>query len=107
MAEHTIDAIFYVTDDLAVGGLQKLLEKGISVPDDVSIVGYNNYPISKMVTPSITTVDLHQQKIMHRVAKALIGMMTENKTKADVMKKLQKDTIFYSEIIERNSVKKR
>ncbi|WP_110932042.1 LacI family DNA-binding transcriptional regulator [Paenibacillus bouchesdurhonensis] len=102
-----IDAIFYATDDLAVGGLQKLLEKGISVPDDVSIVGYNNYPISKMVTPPITTVDLHQQKIMRRVAKALIGMMDGSKTKEDIVKRLQKDAIFHSEIIERGSVKNR
>lgn len=107
MAVAPIDAIFFATDDLAVGGLQKLLENNIAVPEDVSIVGYNNYPISKMVTPPITTVDLHQQKIMKRIAKALIDMLNGYKTKSDVVKKLQKDNIFYSEIIERGSVKKR
>ncbi|MGZ7442304.1 LacI family DNA-binding transcriptional regulator [Paenibacillus sp. TH7-28] len=107
IASGQVDAIFYATDDLAVGGLQKLLENGIAVPEDVSIVGYNNYPISRMVTPPITTVDLHQQKIMRRVAKSLIAMMEGSKTKADVVKKLQKDAIFQSEIIERGSVKNR
>lgn len=107
IASGQVDAIFYATDDLAVGGLQKLLENGIAVPEDVSIVGYNNYPISRMVTPPITTVDLHQQKIMRRVAKSLIAMVEGSKTKADVVKKLQKDAIFQSEIIERGSVKNR
>ncbi|MUG23035.1 LacI family DNA-binding transcriptional regulator [Paenibacillus macerans] len=107
IASGQADAIFYATDDLAVGGLQKLLENGIAVPEDVSIVGYNNYPISRMVTPPITTVDLHQQKIMRRVAKSLIAMVEGSKTKADVVKKLQKDAIFQSEIIERGSVKNR
>ncbi|WP_068783458.1 LacI family DNA-binding transcriptional regulator [Paenibacillus phocaensis] len=102
-----VDGIFYATDDLAVGGLQKLLERGISVPDDVSIVGYNNYPISRMVTPPITTVDLHQQQIMRRVAKSLIAMIEGNKVKADLVQKLQKGAIFHSEIIERSSVKSR
>ncbi|RRJ66838.1 LacI family transcriptional regulator [Paenibacillus oralis] len=107
IASGQVEAIFYATDDLAVGGLQKLLENGIAVPEDVSIVGYNNYPISRMVTPPITTVDLHQQKIMRRVAKSLIAMVEGSKTKTDVVKKLQKDAIFQSEIIERGSVKNR
>ncbi|MEK3870652.1 MULTISPECIES: LacI family DNA-binding transcriptional regulator [unclassified Paenibacillus] len=107
IASGQIDAIFYATDDLAVGGLRKLLENGISVPEDVSIVGYNNYPISKIVTPQITTVDLHQKKVMRRVAKSLIAMMDGSKTRADVVKKLQQDAIFQSEIIERGSVKNR
>jgi LacI family transcriptional regulator len=102
-----IDAIFYSDDNLAVGGLHKLLELGIKVPDDVSIVGYNNYLISKIVTPKITTVDLHQQKIMEFAAKALVSILEGTSTREYILNQLQDNKVLSSEIIERDSVKKR
>lgn len=51
-----IDAIFYSSDDLAIGGIRALDECGVSIPEDISVVGYNNSELSKYTKPALTTV---------------------------------------------------
>ncbi|MGP4070060.1 LacI family DNA-binding transcriptional regulator [Halobacillus sp. B29] len=50
------DAIFYANDEMAIGGLQAFDEKRISIPDDVSIVGFDDIQLSAYVSPPLTTV---------------------------------------------------
>lgn len=56
------DALVCTSDTLAVGALQALLERGVRVPDDVSIVGFDGTADAKDVYPGITTaaVDLEE-----------------------------------------------
>jgi LacI family transcriptional regulator len=49
-------AIFAANDMAAVGALAALREHGLSVPGDVSLVGYDDIPFSRDVTPALTTV---------------------------------------------------
>lgn len=51
-----VDGIFTFSDTLAFATLNILQKLGRKVPDDVSLVGYDNTPYSKWVTPSITTI---------------------------------------------------
>lgn len=52
----TPSAVFVSNDRMAAGLLQGLLERGIKVPEDISIVGYDNSDIATLVTPQLTTV---------------------------------------------------
>lgn len=49
-------AIFAATDQLAIGALQHFHEKGIGVPEQISIIGYDDIQMAKMVSPPLTTV---------------------------------------------------
>lgn len=49
-------AIVCGDDDIAVGAIHALQESGLVVPDDVSVVGFNDVPIAKVVRPTLTTV---------------------------------------------------
>ena len=49
-------AVFAANDMAAVGALAALRERGVAVPDDVSLVGYDDIPLSRDVTPALTTV---------------------------------------------------
>jgi LacI family transcriptional regulator len=49
-------AALFVSDLMAVAALRLLDEHGLSVPQDFSIVGYDDIPIAGMVTPALTTV---------------------------------------------------
>ncbi|MDH4120029.1 MAG: substrate-binding domain-containing protein, partial [Acidimicrobiia bacterium] len=49
-------AIFAHNDLIAVGALAALREASLSVPDDVSLVGYNDLPMVGHLAPPLTTV---------------------------------------------------
>ena len=50
-------AIFALTDELAVGAMHALTENGIRVPEDMSIIGFDNVPLASFVIPALTTVE--------------------------------------------------
>lgn len=50
------DAIFAANDPLALGAMQVLKEKGISIPEQVSIIGFSNEPMTSLMDPAMTTV---------------------------------------------------
>lgn len=50
------DGIVFANDDMAFGGLEALKSRGVDVPTDVSIVGFDDFGLSRVTTPRITTV---------------------------------------------------
>jgi len=50
-------AIFALTDVTAVGILHGLAQMGLSVPDDISVMGYDGIPLSAYIMPTLTTVE--------------------------------------------------
>lgn len=56
--EHNdVDGIFINTDLVAVGAMQELLNQNIKIPEDISIVGFSNWFMSSVISPSLTTID--------------------------------------------------
>lgn len=51
------DAVLAAEDILAVGAVKYADQKGIKIPEDLSIIGYNNSILSRCTTPEITSVD--------------------------------------------------
>jgi DNA-binding LacI/PurR family transcriptional regulator len=51
-----VTAVFAANDDMAIGLIRALVEAGRRVPDDVSVVGFDDIPVSAYVTPPLTTV---------------------------------------------------
>ncbi len=54
---HPPDAIFAVNDAVAIGSLSVLRERGVKIPDDLAIVGFDNNPFSAFASPGLSTVD--------------------------------------------------
>lgn len=50
-------AIFCVTDELALGCINGATDKGVDVPNELEVVGFNNTKLAKMARPLLTTVD--------------------------------------------------
>ena len=55
-ADRDVTAVFAANDDMAIGLIRALLEAGRKVPDDVSVVGFDDIPVGAYITPRLTTV---------------------------------------------------
>ncbi|MFT6993118.1 MAG: DNA-binding LacI/PurR family transcriptional regulator [Paraglaciecola sp.] len=53
---NSFDALFCASDLIALGALRCLREKGLQIPEDVAIAGFDNIPISSFANPALTTV---------------------------------------------------
>ena len=78
----TPDAVFAVSDTLAIGAMHGLRDAGLSVPTDVAVMGFDNIPLSTMVQPELTTVAQPMWQIGETAATLLLQRMRN--PKADV-----------------------
>ncbi len=56
MLEERPTAIFVASDEMAIGAMRAILEKGLQVPRDIAVVGFDNIDMSGKVYPSLTTM---------------------------------------------------
>lgn len=72
-----------VTDDLiGLGVLSALGKKEISVPEDVSVVSFNNTLMSEIASPPLTTVDVNIYQLGYEAAKYLVDKIEHSSTTA-------------------------
>ena len=49
----------FATDDIkAIGAYKAILELGLRIPENISLIGHNNYDISQITVPPLTTIDV-------------------------------------------------
>ncbi len=73
----TPTAIICVNDVMAVGALRELRERGVQVPRDVSVTGFDNVKLSEFCYPALTTVDIPRDRIGHLICERLIPVEGE------------------------------
>lgn len=66
-------AVIAVTDMVALGTCRGLQQRGLRIPEDVSVVGFDNTYISRFLSPSLTTVDIERKKLSEIVVKELLS----------------------------------
>ena len=53
-------------DTMAIGAMKALAEHGLRVPDDVSIVGFDNIPLAQYMHPTLTTISQPSQLLAEK-----------------------------------------
>jgi LacI family transcriptional regulator len=72
----SIDALFCGSDQLARGAVEAFRELGVRVPDDVAIVGFDNWePIACATRPALTTIDMNLETVGHYVGQCLLDLL--------------------------------
>ncbi len=92
------DSIFCICDMMAISLIQSLKSHNIQVPQDISVIGFDDLEVSKIITPNLTTIrvnyiDLAKQglaMLIHRINHGTVSSVRSNLS---------------VELIERNSVK--
>ncbi len=91
------DAIFAINDMTALGAMSVVRDAGLSVPDDIAIVGFDNVPITALTTPGLTTVAMPMGALGDAAAALLEEQLTSAGRHAPVRQ------IFSTELVERDS----
>jgi LacI family gluconate utilization system Gnt-I transcriptional repressor len=65
------EAIHYLNDAMAIGGLRALDAAGISVPEGVAVIGFNGTALRHSVRTRLTTIEVPLHEVGERAALAL------------------------------------
>lgn len=69
--EHPPTAIFCANDEMAIGCIHEIKVGGLSVPDDVSVIGFDDIPYAEVIDPPLTTIRQPAEEIGTRVMQRL------------------------------------
>lgn len=73
---HTdVTALFAMSDTVAVGAIRALKDLGCSVPEDISVIGFDGIDISRFTLPRLTTVEQPVDEIARKSVNLLLDMM--------------------------------
>lgn len=77
-------AVLYANDSMALAGMGAAQRLGLRVPEDLSVVGYDDLPVSRWVHPGLTTVDHHVADVGAAAAAALLQALGEDVPSVDL-----------------------
>jgi LacI family transcriptional regulator len=83
MLEKDLDftAIFAYNDMMAFGAMQAIREKGLRIPKDIGLVGYDDIPFCSLMDPALTTIRLKKQELGIESVKLLLSRINGNRKK--------------------------
>ncbi len=90
-------AVLGSEDMLAAGAIKYAKANGLSVPDDLSVIGYNNSLLSACCEPELSSVDNHLETLCCQLVKTCIGTLNGEE--------MPQKTIFSGELIKRGSTR--
>ncbi|MED4128591.1 LacI family DNA-binding transcriptional regulator [Shouchella miscanthi] len=86
-AKDTPTAVFVAGDLMAIGAMAAIYDAGLTIPDDISIVGFDDIQIAEYVHPALTTIR-QDTKLIGKTAATLIMDQMANKKKAHMSVKI-------------------
>ncbi len=97
--EENIDAVFCSSDEIAMGAINALRDKGIKVPDNVDVIGFDNIYSASIFYPKLTTI----AQPMYDMGSVGMRMLIKIINKKEIEKE---NYVLKHELIERDSCKK-
>jgi LacI family transcriptional regulator, galactose operon repressor len=79
------DAAFAGDDEAATGVIAALLQAGRRVPEDVSVVGFDDVPFSRYVSPPLTTVRAPSEQVGREAVRLLVKCIQEEPCEPEIL----------------------
>ncbi len=70
--DHRPDAFFCVNDQVAIGAMKVIREKGWRIPEDIAVVGFDDSPVSAYISPSLSSVSRPGRQIGENAARIFL-----------------------------------
>ena len=67
-----LSAVFCANDLLAIGALSALAERSLTVPDDVSVLGFDDSELARHASPPLSTMRIHSRDMARTAARRLL-----------------------------------
>ena len=74
-----ITAVFAMSDVMAVGAMRAIHDRGLRVPEDISVMGFDGIELGRYMTPQLTTIRQHKERIASRSVEILLDCISENR----------------------------
>jgi LacI family transcriptional regulator len=97
-----IDGIFINTDLVAIGAMTELIKQGVKIPEDISVVGFSNWFMASIISPSLTTINQPGLEMGKNSFKLLYKEIKERKKKKTIN---YKELVLETELVIRDSTK--
>jgi DNA-binding LacI/PurR family transcriptional regulator len=91
-------AVFASHDVMAIGAYEAILDRGLTIPGDISVLGHDNIEISRLIRPHLTTIDTFKFKLGQASVDLLIEEMVAREPQ-------NKELVFPGELVVRDSVR--
>ena len=72
-----LTAVFAMSDTMALGAIRALHDRGLRVPEDISVVGFDGIELGNYVSPKLTTIRQDRETIAIRSVEILLGNITD------------------------------
>lgn len=92
-----VSALFCMSDEIAIGAIRTAQDRGLSLPDDLSISGFDNIEFGKYCTPPLTTVMQPAERI-GEVAMTLMCGVLRNELKGETRQTLPTELVIRSSV---------
>lgn len=76
------DAVFCFNDPLAIGAMNCILDEGLRIPEDISLIGCGNLGYDDTLRVPLSSVDQRSRRIGEETARVALGILTSKKTPA-------------------------
>ena len=74
----TIEAIFAVSDLSAVGVVMECQRRGLSVPGDISVMGFGDFEIGREINPRLTTINVEFRALGQRTGQMILDLLSSD-----------------------------
>jgi DNA-binding LacI/PurR family transcriptional regulator len=79
------DAVFAVTDVIAIDAMRALRDNDLAVPGDVAVVGFDDIPLAAYVTPPLTTVRQDIRQVAEGLVGGIVGLIRGEPVESSLM----------------------
>jgi LacI family transcriptional regulator len=87
------DAIFCITDLVALGALNYLKSAGFGVPGQVGLIGFSNWMLSEYISPKLSSVDQHGFQMGQKATELLIDLIKNHETSEEQLIEIKTELI--------------